>query len=133
MTAPGSIRLQIWDENPDDLGASFGPALGSLHTHKTLRAGGGKICSRAPPVEQTKERHSYDELKHHTWLRRGRRRRGCRWRGPSGKDRVDHVPGAHDDRANALAGVAHLLLSRAAGVTWDDVIQMMQMSPSTAH
>ena len=28
-----------------------------------------------------------------------------RRRGPSGRDRVDHRPGAHDDRANALAGV----------------------------
>jgi hypothetical protein len=27
-----------------------------------------------------------------------------RRRGPSGKDKVDHVPGAHDDRANAVAG-----------------------------
>ena len=32
-----------------------------------------------------------------------------RRRGNSGRDRVDHAPGAHDDLANALAGVAHLL------------------------
>ena len=30
----------------------------------------------------------------------------CR-RGSSGRDRVDHPPGAHDDRANAVAGVVH--------------------------
>ncbi len=30
-----------------------------------------------------------------------------RRRGPSGRDRVDHPPGAHDDRANAVAGVVH--------------------------
>jgi hypothetical protein len=29
-----------------------------------------------------------------------------RRRGPSGRDRVDHRPGAHDDRSNALAGAA---------------------------
>jgi hypothetical protein len=30
-----------------------------------------------------------------------------RRRGSSGRDRVDHRPGAHDDRANAVAGLAH--------------------------
>ncbi len=30
-----------------------------------------------------------------------------RRRGPSGRDRVDHPPGGHDDRANAVAGVVH--------------------------
>jgi hypothetical protein len=44
-----------------------------------------------------------------------------RRRGPSGKDRVDHVPNAHDDRANSLAGVAHLILGRAAGVTLQEI------------
>jgi len=34
-----------------------------------------------------------------------------RRRGPSGKDRVDHAPGSHDDRANALAGVAQRALT----------------------
>ena len=34
-----------------------------------------------------------------------------RRRGPSGRDRVDHSPGSHDDRANAVAGLAHRLLS----------------------
>ncbi len=32
-----------------------------------------------------------------------------RRRGPSGRDRVDHSPGSHDDRANSVAGVASLL------------------------
>ncbi len=32
-----------------------------------------------------------------------------RRRGTAGRDRVDHRPGSHDDRANALAGVASLL------------------------
>ena len=44
-----------------------------------------------------------------------------RRRGPSGKDRVDHVAGAHDDRANSLAGVAHLLLGRSRGVSASDL------------
>jgi hypothetical protein len=34
-----------------------------------------------------------------------------RRRGSSGRDRVDHPPGQHDDRANAVAGVAVLLTS----------------------
>lgn len=34
--------------------------------------------------------------------------------GPSGRDRVDHPRGAHDDRANAAAGVASLLLGGKA-------------------
>lgn len=35
-----------------------------------------------------------------------------RRRGPSGRDRVDHVPGAHDDSANAVAGLADLIVGR---------------------
>ena len=35
-----------------------------------------------------------------------------RRRGSSGRDRVDHAPGAHDDRANAVAGLAQLLLGK---------------------
>jgi hypothetical protein len=35
-----------------------------------------------------------------------------RHRGPSGRDRVDHPPGRHDDAANAVAGIAHELLGR---------------------
>ena len=35
-----------------------------------------------------------------------------RRRGTGGKDRVDHVSGAHDDRANAAAGVAWLCLRK---------------------
>lgn len=38
-----------------------------------------------------------------------------RRRGPSGRDRVDHRPGAHDDRANAVAG-ALSLVAAARGV-----------------
>ena len=36
-----------------------------------------------------------------------------RRRGASGRDWVDHAPGAHDDRANAVAGVAYLLAESA--------------------
>lgn len=35
-----------------------------------------------------------------------------RRRGPSGRDRVDHRPGAHDDRANAVAGLVDVLRPR---------------------
>jgi hypothetical protein len=35
-----------------------------------------------------------------------------RRRGTGGKDRVDHTPGAHDDRANAVAGAAWLCLRK---------------------
>lgn len=35
-----------------------------------------------------------------------------RRRGPSGRDRVDHRPGAHDDRANAVAGLLHELTGK---------------------
>jgi hypothetical protein len=35
-----------------------------------------------------------------------------RRRGPSGRDRVDHRPGSHDDSANAVAGVVSLLAGR---------------------
>ena len=35
-----------------------------------------------------------------------------RRRGSSGRDRVDHPSGAHDDLANAVAGLAHLLIGR---------------------
>lgn len=44
-----------------------------------------------------------------------------RRRGPSGKDRVDHPPGGHDDLANAVAGLAYLLLRKRKGVTWSDL------------
>jgi hypothetical protein len=37
-----------------------------------------------------------------------------RRRGSSGRDRVDHRPGAHDDRANAVAGLAHITASARA-------------------
>ncbi len=39
-----------------------------------------------------------------------------RRRGPSGRDRVDHRPGSHDDRANAVAGLADLLVGRRRGI-----------------
>lgn len=42
---------------------------------------------------------------------RGLERRAIR----GGRDRVDHVPGAHDDVANAVAGVASLVMNRGAG------------------
>ena len=45
-----------------------------------------------------------------------------RRRGSSGKDRVDHPVGGHDDLANALAGVAELILGRPRGVTWEAAI-----------
>ena len=38
-----------------------------------------------------------------------------RRRGSSGKDRVDHRPGSHDDLANAVAGVMSLLPARTRG------------------
>lgn len=44
-----------------------------------------------------------------------------RRRGPSGRDRVDHPPGGHDDLANAVAGLAYLLLGRSKGITWSDL------------
>jgi hypothetical protein len=44
-----------------------------------------------------------------------------RRRGPSGRDRIDHRSGSHDDRANAAAGVAALLRpSVAAASGWAD-------------
>jgi hypothetical protein len=49
-----------------------------------------------------------------------------RRRGPSGRDRVDHVRGAHDDRANSLAGVAHLLLGRRRGMTVEETLAMWE-------
>jgi hypothetical protein len=40
-----------------------------------------------------------------------------RRRGTSGKDRVDHRPGSHDDRAASVAGLVSLLASRQGGVS----------------
>jgi hypothetical protein len=37
-----------------------------------------------------------------------------RRRGTAGRDRVDHRPGSHDDRANAVAGVAYCASERSA-------------------
>jgi len=44
-----------------------------------------------------------------------------RRRGPSGKDRVDHPAGRHDDRANAVAGLAHSLLGKSRGPSPSDL------------
>jgi hypothetical protein len=44
-----------------------------------------------------------------------------RRRGPSGRDRVDHPAGRHDDRANAVAGLADLLVGRRRGVSPSDL------------
>jgi hypothetical protein len=44
-----------------------------------------------------------------------------RRRGPSGRDRVDHRPGAHDDRANALAGLAFAVVGARRQATWEDL------------
>ena len=41
---------------------------------------------------------------------------------PSGRDRVDHLRGAHDDRANVVAGLIFLLSSQAAQRTSIDAI-----------
>jgi hypothetical protein len=41
-----------------------------------------------------------------------------RRRGPAGRDRVDHRPGEHDDRANAVAGVVQL--AGCAPADWRD-------------
>jgi hypothetical protein len=35
-----------------------------------------------------------------------------RRRGPSGRDRVDHRPGGHDDLANAVAGLLSMLIGK---------------------
>jgi hypothetical protein len=39
-----------------------------------------------------------------------------RKRGSTGRDRVDHRPGAHDDRANAIAGVLTLVALEQRGL-----------------
>ncbi len=39
-----------------------------------------------------------------------------RRRGPSGRDRVDHPPGGHDDLANAVAGVVATLRAEGQGL-----------------
>ena len=46
-----------------------------------------------------------------------------RKRGSSGRDRVDHRPGSHDDQANAVAGLVSLLAAERepgdVGITFD--------------
>jgi len=49
-----------------------------------------------------------------------------RRRGSSGRDRVDHAPGAHDDSANSVAGLADLLVGRSRS-TPADAIRAMEM------
>jgi hypothetical protein len=44
-----------------------------------------------------------------------------RHRAPSGRDRVDAPRGEHEDRANAVAGLADELLQRQRGLTWGDL------------
>ena len=38
-----------------------------------------------------------------------------------GKDSIDHAPNAHDDLANAVAGVVHRTLARTDGPTFIDI------------
>ena len=58
-----------------------------------------------------------------------------RRRGSSGRDRVDHPPGAHDDRANAVAGLVAMLQSARArgdcGITIGSVSDFSLPLPMT--
>jgi len=45
--------------------------------------------------------------------------------GSSGRDRVDHRPGATDDRANAAAGVADLLLGQPQNGRGADFVEII--------
>jgi hypothetical protein len=38
-----------------------------------------------------------------------------------GRDSIDHAPGAHDDLANAVAGVVEEAIGRSRGVSWRDL------------
>ena len=51
-----------------------------------------------------------------------------RRRGSSGRDRVDHPPGAHDDRANAVAGLVAMLTHRRCA-TWSDLYPTKASAP----
>lgn len=55
-----------------------------------------------------------------------------RRRGTSGRDRVDHPQGRHDDFANAVAGLGSILLRRR-GVTFEDAIRFNQMGSEAAE
>jgi hypothetical protein len=55
-----------------------------------------------------------------------------RRRGPSGKDRVDHPSGRHDDRANAVAGLADLLVGRPRGISPADALEFMAHTSAMA-
>lgn len=48
-----------------------------------------------------------------------------RRRGTAGRDRVDHHAGAHDDRANALAGAVHLALAHSAAISMPDISECL--------
>ena len=46
-----------------------------------------------------------------------------RRRGSSGRDRVDHPRGGHDDRANVLAGVAAKILAQPTSWGFDELFK----------
>ena len=47
----------------------------------------------------------------------------------SGRDSIDHPPGAHDDIANAVAGAAALALGHQGVVVSADLLRRVQMMP----
>jgi hypothetical protein len=47
-----------------------------------------------------------------------------RRRGTAGRDRIDHRPGQHDDRANAVAGAVFLIAARKS-VDWRNTIRLL--------
>jgi len=53
-----------------------------------------------------------------------------RRRGTAGRDRVDHAPGAHDDRANAVAGAAVVAASESTFVPIDLAVGTELIRPS---
>jgi hypothetical protein len=44
---PAALSVRSWDENPDELWGPIEPALGPLHTQKTLARAGKKVLARA--------------------------------------------------------------------------------------
>jgi hypothetical protein len=56
-----------------------------------------------------------------------------RRRGTSGRDRVDHRPGAHDDRANAAAGALALALKREPQVRMTHALTGVEIDPRTGR
>jgi len=69
-------------------------------------------------------------LDNHELLRelRGLERRS----GTSGRDRVDHAPGAHDDRANAAAGALVLTASHLPGLSLREATGLTAAAPAPA-